>query len=253
MTTVCLIGNSHVANLKLALPHVQPDFPNVSAVFFASAGESMELEVSGAKLVATEDYVRGRMAVSSGTDGDIAPIYDAYVVCGLTLSSMRAIRTFRASLDAWRAAGRAAEMIADDVAKGMDAPIRKSIAMDVVAKLRRLTDAPVYLIATPLTAYERHSSFWDTMQSRQKIGLLSDAYNLACNRAAQAHGAVFVPQPTDTIGPNALTTRPEFYMLTPDQVRAERASHAHMNVAFGAIVLRDVLMRIVERLDRRKA
>ena len=50
MTTICLIGNSHVATLKLALPGVAPDFPGLDTIFFVSDGVSMELDVVSGKL-----------------------------------------------------------------------------------------------------------------------------------------------------------------------------------------------------------
>lgn len=245
MTNVCLIGNSHVANLKLALPEVQPEFPDVRTTFFVSDGLSMELEVADGQLRGREEHVRRFMALSSGTDGDIAPVYDAYVICGLTLSSLRAIRTLRATLDALRAEGRARDARVEDIAQGMDATVRKSLAYGALTKLRTLTDAPVFVIATPHAAYERHAAMWDSQLIAPRIAMLAEAFNLACTLAMEEHNATFVPQPAETVGPNALTTRPQFYRLTPDEVRAENAHHAHMNAAFGAIVLRDVLNRMV--------
>ena len=245
MTTVCLIGNSHVANLKLALPSVQPDFPDVRTIFFASDGTTMELDVVSGRLVARTGYVRERMAMTSGTMGDIEPIYDAYVPCGLTLSSVRAMRTYPATMQALRRASRDKDATAQDLAAGMAPQILQSLAFDIATKLRRLTDAPIFIVATPLTAYERHTAMWQRYESKGVVELLAAAFDLACHSAAKDIGAVFVPQPFETVGPNALTTRPEFYRLSVEETAAERANHAHMNAAFGAIVLRDVLRRIV--------
>ena len=248
MTTVCLIGNSHVANLKKALPGVAPGFPGIETVFFASEGVSMELDIVDGKLGARVQHVRDRMAMTSGTDGDIAPVYDAYVACGLTLSSMRAIRAFQHTLKELPKAERGKVFETDEVARIMAPAIRTSLAIDIAAKLHAIGAAPVFVIATPLTAYERHAELWAGWEKRQRVELLEAAYTLACHRAAEAQGAVFVPQPPQTIGPNALTTRPEFYLTSPDEVKVEAAHHAHMNAAFGAIVLRDVLERIVAAL-----
>ncbi len=248
MTTVCLIGNSHVTNLKLALPTVQPDFPGIETVFFASEGTSMELDVVSGRLVARAEHVRKRMATASGTDGDIAPVYDAYVLCGLTLSSIRAVRTFRATITELYAAGRGHDATPGDIANGMAPRVRASLAIDIASKLRQLTAAPVFVIATPFSAYERHEDLWQDLDARKRVGLLAEAFTLACTRAAEDHAAVFVPQPLETVGPNALTTRPQFYKHSPEETGAERAHHAHMNTEFGAIVLRDVLQRVVESL-----
>jgi len=249
MPTVCLIGNSHVANLKLAWPFVEAEFPGVRTVFFASDGTTMELDVVSGKLAARADYVRERMATTSGTSGDIEPIYDAYVVCGLTLSSMRTINTYSATMQRLRAAGRATSASADDIAHGMAPQVVGSLAFDIASKLRRLTCAPIFVIATPLTAYERHPDMWRRFETRGVVDLLADAFSRACHNAAREIDAVFVPQPAETVGPNRLTTRPRFYRLPVTEAAVERANHAHMNAAFGIIVLRDVLQRIVEALS----
>src|ERR1700722_6503131 len=129
MPTICLIGNSHVANLKLGWPDVEPDFPDYSLVFFASDGLSMDVEISDGKPVAPNSHIRARMAMTSKTDGDIEPIYDAYVVCGLGLSSMRAIRTVSGTMAARKEAGLKTPATVEDMALGMEPPIRGAIAI----------------------------------------------------------------------------------------------------------------------------
>lgn len=244
MPTICLIGNSHVANLKLGWPEVEPDFPDYSLVFFASDGLSMHVEISDGKLVAPESGIRARMAMTSKTDGDIAPIYDAYVVCGLGLSSLRAILTMSRTMAARRLAGLKTPATVEDIALGMEQLMRDAIAIDILSKLRHLTQQPIFLIATPLTAHERHPEIWDKMDAQKRLDFVAAAYHLACTQVAREYDAVFVPQPAETVGPNVLTTRPEFYRLPLEQVLLEKVPHTHMNPAFGAIVLRDVLERI---------
>ncbi|MBV8976753.1 MAG: hypothetical protein JOZ13_05170 [Alphaproteobacteria bacterium] len=251
MSTVCLIGNSHVANLKRALPAVQAQFPQLQTIFFASEGTSMELDIVDGGLVGRTEPARARMAMTSGGDGAIRPVYDAYVLCGLTLSSIRAIKTYYATMKELRAAGRAHAASVLDIAEGMAPAIVGSLAFDIAAKLRRLTVAPIFVIATPLSAYERHPEMWARFEAKDAVGLLAEAYHRACEKAAKDIDAVFVPQPAQTIGPNPLTTKPQFYTLTPEETAAERAQHAHMNPEFGAIVLRDVLGRVVAALDAR--
>ena len=245
MPSICLIGNCHVANLKLGWPAIEADFAGFALTFFASDGLSLNVEIVDGRLVAPDPDIRARMALTSRSDGDIAPVYDAYVVCGLALSSMRALRTVKRTRAELREAGREASAAA--IAAGMEPTIRASIAIDVIAKLRQLTSNPIFLIATPLTAYERHADLWDGMRAAGRIDLLMSAFNLACSSVAAECNAIFVPQPQETVGPFPLTTRPEFYRLPPEEVRKERAHHTHMNQAFGSIVLRDVLQRIMER------
>jgi hypothetical protein len=252
MIKVCLIGNSHVGTLKYGVPEVQPEFPQVSLTFFASAGTSMDLVVKDGRLCATTSGIRQRMAMTSQTDGDIAPIYDAYIVCGLTLSSFRSLRTVRPTVEALREAGRHRDVKTEDIADGMLDAVLGSMAFDVLAKLRQLTPAPAYVIATPHVSYERHAEVWERQQEA-KIEMLADAFNLACRWGAEDANATFLPQPAETVGPNLLTTKAEFYLLPLEKVKEETAIHTHMNAAFGAIVLRDALQRIVAQLETGQA
>jgi hypothetical protein len=222
-------------------------------VFFASDGLSMQVEVSDGMLVAPNCRIRERMAMTSKTDGDIAPRYDAYVVCGLGLSSIRAIRTVSPTMAARRDAGLKTPATVEDIARGMEPPLRGAIAIDVISKLRQLTQNPILLIATPLSAHERHPEIWGPMDARNRVDFAAAAYHAACRRIAREYDAVFVPQPAQTVGPNALTTRPEFYRSPPEQAKLEKDHHAHMNCAFGAIVLRDILQRISALLARHDA
>ena len=242
MPSICLIGNCHVANLKLGWPAIEAEFPDFQLTFFASDGLSLSLEILEGKLVAPNVKIRERLALTSGIDGDIAPIYDAYVICGLALSSIRMIRSAQQLAKQANGARRRATL--DGMALDMEPPVRSSIAIDVISKLRQLTDRPVFLIATPLTAYERHAEMWEGMKARNRIDLIAQAYGRACTNVARELDAVFVPQSIETVGPIPLSTWPQFYRLPPEQVKNEKAHHTHMNAAFGSIVLCDVLQRI---------
>ncbi|MBV9991545.1 MAG: hypothetical protein JOZ72_09650 [Alphaproteobacteria bacterium] len=241
MTKVCLIGNSHVAALKLGWPRIQARFPTMDLVFFASAGLSITFEVQDGKLVCPDPRIRKRLALTSGGEGDIEPVYDVYVLCGLELSSMRAFRAYAAKRRAEKAAvGRTVE----DLVAAMEPALRDTIAIEVAAKLRALTEAPMFMIATPLPAHERHVEFWDRLKALEMEATVAQSYHLACKNVAGEHEAIFLPQPAQTVGENGLTTRNRFYLLKPDQVAAEKSLHTHMNPDYGAIVLRDALEKI---------
>ena len=241
MTKVCLIGNSHVAALKLGWPQVQARFPATDLVFFASAGLSITFEVQDGKLVCPDPRIRKRLALTSGGEGDVAPVYDVYVLCGLELSSMRAFRAYAAKR---RAEGAKVGRTVDDFVAAMKPALRDTIAIEVAAKLRTLTDAPIFAIATPLPAQERHVELWDRLKSLGLEATVAQSYDIACSDVAGEQGATFLPQPAETVGENGLTTRNRFYLLRPDQVAAEKSLHTHMNPDYGAIVLRDALEKI---------
>lgn len=242
MTSVCLIGNSHVGALKLGWPLIEADFPGMDLDFYASAGASLDLVVSGGHIEPASEGVRARLAYTSGKSGDIEPGYDAYVVCGLLLSSLRAGRAYRVkkaeqnSKDVARATAKEACLAA-----ARDC-LRSLLFADVLAKLRQITTAPIFLIGTPLPALERHANMKKFSNGLRMS--LKEAYEAASETIAGECNAQFLRQPEETVGPIELTTRSEFYLLSPEQVSQEKAVHTHMNAAYGAIVLRDVLERI---------
>ena len=234
MPAICLIGNSHVGALKLGWPDIEVQFPGFVLDFYASAGQSLELEVKDGKLVPSEQ-IRKRLAATSGKNGDIEAGYDAYVVCGLTLSAMRALHAYSTKFRELRQGG------VEDFALAMEPALRGAIAVDVVAKLRQITKAPVFLVGTPYGAYVRHEQLWEKLKGRGHEEVMAQAYDMACRKIAGALSATFVPQPAETVAENGFTTREDFFLFALDYVRNEKAEHTHMNAAFGAIVLRDVL------------
>jgi hypothetical protein len=240
MTAICLIGNSHVGALKLGWPEIEAQFPGFMLDFYASAGQSMQLDVVDGKLVPAPD-IRKRLAATSGKDGDIEGTYDAYVVCGLTLSSMRAMHAYNAKFVEMRQAAQYKTAGVDDFAQAMEPALRGAIAVDVIAKLRKITKAPIFLIGTPYGAHVRHEQLWEKLKARGHEAVVAQAYDAACKRIAAELSATFVPQPAETVAGNGFTTRETFFLFPLDYVRSEKAEHTHMNASFGAIVLRDVL------------
>jgi hypothetical protein len=241
MTSICLIGNSHIGALKLGWPEIEAQFPGFLLDFYASAGQSMQLEVQGGKLVPATDAIRKRLAATSGKDGDIEATYDAYVVCGLTLSAMRAVHAYDARVAELRRLGRDEAAGVEDFAQAMEPVLRGAIAVDVIAKLRQITKAPIFLIGTPYGAYVRHVELWEALKVRKHEDVVAQAYDTVCKKIADELSAIFVPQPAETIADNGYTTREPFFLFPLDYVRSEKAEHTHMNASFGAIVLRDVL------------
>ena len=96
MTSVCLIGNSHLAVLKLGWPDIQVRFVDIDMEldFYAAAGGSLAVTVANGSLVPADDATRKRFAVTSGKSGDIEPNYSACVLCGLMLNAMTAARAY---------------------------------------------------------------------------------------------------------------------------------------------------------------
>ena len=244
MTSVCLIGNSHLAVLKLGWPDIQSSFADMELDFYAAAGGSLELAVSNGCLVPADDTTRKRLAITSGKSGDIEPNYSAYVICGLMLSAMTAVRAFTRRLAELRTVHQVQAATDADFDGPVYDALRDTLAIGVLRKLREITAAPVFLIATPLPAYERHVEMWDRLTKQKQDERLARVYNAACDRVAREFDAMFLPQPPETIGENGLTTPSEYHLLPLDYVRTEKAPHTHMNQTYGGIILRNALQKI---------
>jgi hypothetical protein len=157
---------------------------------------------------------------------------------------MAAVRAFTKRLAELRAAHQAQAATNADFESAVYDALRDALAIDVLRKLREITQAPVFLIATPLPAYERHIEIWDRLTNQKQNERLARVYNAACARLAREFGATFLPQPPETIGENGLTTPSEYYLLPVDYVRTEKAPHTHMNQAYGSIILHNALDHI---------
>ena len=186
-------------------------------------------------------FARG-LPTQSDKSGDIEAGYDAYALCGLALSFLRAMNAFRKTVLELRKSGQTYRAITVTATNSMCTSLRPLLFADVLAKLRQITKAPIYVMATPLPAMERHPEF-DKLGGYLKSTLLP-AYNTACERVASESDAIFLAQPTETTGTVEFATKKEFYLLPPENVRNEKALHTHINAAFGAIVLKDALEHV---------
>ncbi len=70
MTSICLIGNSHLGALKLGWPSIAAEFPEMNLDFYASAGDSLDLAVMAGRIEPTTDAIRQRLAYTSEKSGE---------------------------------------------------------------------------------------------------------------------------------------------------------------------------------------
>lgn len=82
---ICVLGNSHVASLKLGLEKMPAVRKNVSMDFFASRASALgALRLENNRLVPTNDNLARSIAHTSGGKSEVALAdYDAFLVYGL--------------------------------------------------------------------------------------------------------------------------------------------------------------------------
>lgn len=233
MPSVCLIGDSHLAALKMGWPSIEPGFPGAALHFYAGGGMSIPgLAVEGRALVATTPKLRVQFERSSGGRHAIAPDHDAYVVVGYGLDSRAAQEAFRSVV-----AGQGN-------ARVLAAVLRETTMATVLRKLRAVTDRPAMAIAAPHPV-ARDDGLWARLKSRGLDGAAAALFNRACEMVAAEHGARFLPQPDATLGNSAIVTQDRF-ATGPSRfaVPGPEEDKRHMNDAYGAIVLGAVLNAI---------
>ena len=221
---ICVIGNSHVASLKLGWEEVSSDFPQAEIVFFAARGGQMSrLRVKGGSLIAGNGRLAAQLAVTSGGISEIRPqAYDAFVICGLGFYLPR--------LEA-----------------GVSRALRQAAALDfflnsvlhgVFTKLRSLTEKKIWVGPAPLEAEYSDGAGHPMM----------DYAALADDMAAILSDPVsgILGQPATTVQAD-LTTGIHYsdgsLRLPVRRTDAKYAAHPpgeskHMNVRFGALWLR---------------
>lgn len=236
MISVCLIGDSHLAALKMGWPAIQADFPDVSLRFYAGGAATMlGLEVQDGALVAAAPELRRKFEMTSGGSYKIADVYDLYVLCGLGLSVRLARDVFR------KIPAQADAESLDALTARLRTELAGTLMMTVLGQLRRITEARTLVVASPHPA-EADMGISARLKRRGLDGVAGRVFNDACRMMAGDQGAGFLPQPDATLSESAIATDSR-YARQPSRftVQDPEDDLRHMNDKYGAIVLRAAL------------
>ena len=227
MTKICLMGDSHAAALKRGWTRIAGDFPGTGITFFAGdKSEWHSVRAVDGKLVPASARLREQFVRSTKDVEEIPSDFDAYIVCGLDLGILMPLGFWASGLypdwESYRAA--------------VNAFVRHCGAAHILTELRKITAAPVFVAAAPFQpqAFCKWSPSLEAATSARLRALFEDE----CKALAADHGAVFVPQPEETIAPNRVTTKMAFAAPSRDTGREDTR---HCNENYGAIVLANVL------------
>jgi hypothetical protein len=235
MPKVCVIGDSHAAALTLGWPSIKSAFPDLAFTWFA-ANETLYdgLVLADGKLMATTQELIERFEYTSRGLRAIAGDYDLYLLCGLKLAPQQA---FVARKEYWSRHGAIpVAAFKTEIPEAIEAELRNSAAARMLAMLRTIASAPIGAIAIP-----RPHSFDEPRAlapaAIRRLRLLADAFETACRRVAEEHGAIFLPQPAETLADDNAMGSKSVFAARPK----EDPDRGHKNAAYGAIVLRDAL------------
>jgi hypothetical protein len=228
MTTparICLIGNSHLACLKLAWDQCRDRFPGYDVSFFGARGHRMiHMEREGDHLVSRRPAVRESLVVTGGAESIDTTQFDGFGLCGLSLLFPQLDR-------------RLSSAVRGAVLRQM---FEQSIAAHILGLLRQVTDRPVLVTGVPLTSAE-NPDLGDDETLADYGDMIGDIEALVA-----AAGGRFLPQPAVT-REGRFGTRP---LYSKGSVRMDLGAgleehpdtdHKHMNAAFGELVLAEML------------
>ena len=227
--------------LKVGWSSVEDEFPDVKLDFYGAPGRHMaDIVVSEGRLLSSSDFLRQQLKGTSGGSSEIKNCYDWYLVCGLGLNIFNAVRVY----NRYRAETHVRESctpVSDDCfLQAVIGCAREMLSIEILKKLRKITDAPVRVIAVPFLGRENKTNVHHLLKIKDADSVAT-FFRLACDQLAAEHNARFLPQPKQTLRKRVLLTRSAY---TQDAVRFSEAitDGIHMNADYGAIVLRQALV-----------
>lgn len=248
----CIIGNSHLAAAKLGWAKVSADFPDVELDFFGSHRDSMfRTAVRDGRLVALDAGVRSKLEMTGGSPDIELGRYDFFAVVGMGFGLHPVLAVFNThAIAGYR--GKDHHLISDsafaDTTRDL---LRGSTAGHVWRLLRSSGDQPIYILPQPLSAdgilrTHNRGAIYKLIHrsgiSRRIAALFSEvSVTVFDDRTVVIH------QPPATVTAHIFTksTFSEGSMRlnkTLDQAHSED-DHFHMNGAYGAVMLREMLIR----------
>lgn len=241
---VCVLGDSHVAALKLGLVQVQPQFPEITFTFFAAGADHMnDITVENECLVPTTDYVRQMWEATSGGITQIEPGFDHYVLCALGIRITKATAAYM-NLFAQNNRSPPAE---DTLAAAFQDLAEETLGARTFRKLREISDRPAILIGNPYPAEDRTPKLSARVQRTGQARQIAAFYNRGCARFAECWGGQFSEQPDETIDDTMLLTKAEYSAAPPHLLgHTVGDDRGHMNAQFGAVVMSAIIRMLSE-------
>lgn len=225
---IALVGNSHAAMMKGGWDMIAGAFPEIGMTFFASPKGSLDgLVVDGGRLVARDEALAQRLALTSGGRVGIDPVdFDIFVLVGLDLAVRR--------IDP-RLSGALRKVTAE---RALDC-----LSMKIARQLRALCDKPILCLPTPRRAADGGQTDRDTEATvaRYRAGTEALTAVLPVQRIR------VLGQPVETLVSSGQTAM-HWSRGARKMPRGDGTQDAfgdddtrHMNADFGALWLRQVL------------
>ena len=221
---ICVLGNSHVACLKLAWDQLKDAYPKTSLTFFADRQNGLVgLTPKGSALVPSNEALAETIGYTSGGQKVVETAdYDVFLVCGLNL--------YLPKLDA-----RLSRAVVQATCRDS---LPASLNFRLALRLRALTAKPVHLAHCPQRAYTPQ-----TCADRNSMPYIR-VFRWA-SQVANDHQLSLNIQPLRTLEDGWSTrlaySRGSTRLAIDDEIAPDaahsKADTAHMNADFGRLYL----------------
>ncbi len=242
MRRICVIGDSHVAALKLGWETLRMEHSGLQLDFYAAPKPHMgAFAAEDAKLVATSATLKKFLEHTAEGRFTIDGSYALYLVCGIGAGIEAAAPAVKRLVR--RNAPQGGKISDDLLRRGMARQMRDNEACVFLEKLRSITEAPIGLIARPFKSTGKFAAQLRAKGEEQRVAdFYADCFEHVIRKRARAR---FLSQPVETLGEGPLSTADRFFRR-PARIAVQGAENdgSHANGEYGAIVLRSALVRM---------
>lgn len=257
---VAVIGNSHLAALKLGSDHpgVVPDWADLT-FFGAAAGGLWNLRGRDGVLIPETGPLTVALKRTSGGKSVIdLNDYDAYLLVGMMFGLGELVPGLRDHRPPGLHTSDYTLVSRSFLAAAAADRLGRSLAVITARKIRRFTDAPIVIVPEPLpdpavadpspdAAYYQ-AGIWS---SPELVQLMTALYDEGCRGIEAEHGVVILSQPEET-RQGGVFTKPELAAGGLAEARTifqrdeneDAHDDFHMNAAYGAVVLAEALGQV---------
>ena len=252
---LCIIGNSHLAAIKLGWSSIASEHPGIQPTFFGSPRATLrELHWRGPVLAARTEPVRRSLRLTSGGQHEIDPRqFDAVLLCGLGFGLRQAAKLYQSHRHLRLARPPAGIHLVSAACfqEALLGLMEQTVAVRLGRLIRQGCALPLLLLPTPMPSEDLLQSemedvigWWKpVLQAGDEAALLAE-HERACAALVPPFSRI-LPQAAETLA-SPMTTRRSFqqggvHLTAGPSERPAEADATHMNAAYGAATLREAL------------
>jgi hypothetical protein len=252
MKRVCVIGNSHIAALKLGWDIIKDEYPQIDLTFFGSPRKNLgDLRVENGALVPGSEKTLKQLQRTSGGESEIvAGKFDNFLIVALNFGVRRLEDLYRHYRSEEHKNAKGANHYVSNAcfllaAKGH---LRNTLAFEIAGKLKQLTDNPIMFVPQPFpSANISGDPLWEDMiQYGDDAPIARTFIEIASELTANDEPVIQQPEETKS---GEMFTKSELSKGSKRLTRNFNVEHPdddywHMNQDYGAAVLRNAIRSI---------